>query len=284
MLGNKVDFISLLVPNAGGQLATDQLMAAAIEQSHKTRRQHYVPVFLIKKWRDHTGRVRILDKRENKYHFASPEDVFVERKIYDLRDPSGKTVQYLEAALQLVESAAAPIIEKINSSEAVTEVDHTRLLLFLAYLRFRNPASLQTIAEGMSNWAYAKASAKMGMAIEEVKKSVIIRPPAEYVVKALFEHVLPIYLSELRSLPWKVMSFENNCLSFCDAPLLPTIGVIPNVGRNMQYQIALSPRKMLLMGQITKHLASQDSFSQEDAILFNQMTETIAHRFVMVAQ
>jgi hypothetical protein len=136
---------------------------AHAEAGNETKRCHYTPRFLLAKWAEPDGKIRVREIATGIETLRSPSQVAVRSDLYSLMLPSGELERrFLEKFFQIVEDAAARVLAKPllairnGTPEAVFEFtpDARQVLaLFTALQLVRLPTVLdQLIAEWKVEW------------------------------------------------------------------------------------------------------------------------------------
>lgn len=117
------------------------------------RMHHYVPQFHLKRWgAGKKNRLHVFDKASRRSWPAKPKDAARERDFY-MFDVDRERVDF-EASLERVESASAPVIQKLISASSVgmlSEADRATLCVFLALQFVRTPAARQMTREAIAS-------------------------------------------------------------------------------------------------------------------------------------
>lgn len=122
-------------------------------QAAQPRQHHYVPNFHVKRWGlGKKNTVHVFEKSSRRSWPARAKDVARERDYYTFR-VGQETITY-EDRLSRVESAAAPIIEKLISRASISALDETdraTLCLFLSLQFVRTPAARNMRREAIAS-------------------------------------------------------------------------------------------------------------------------------------
>jgi hypothetical protein len=115
--------------------------------SKTTRRQHYLPKFLIDRFSDH-GMVWRIDKEESRTFRAKSNDVCFARYYYEIPE---LTANQIEKGLSRVEGKAAAILREFDSGvrpEGLSKEERMDFSIFLTSLMFRTPFFEKALIEG----------------------------------------------------------------------------------------------------------------------------------------
>lgn len=102
------------------------------------KKHHYVPEFYLKGFcRD--GRLWMHDRERSTYEHLFPETVGIKTNFYAYEDENGQRDTSAEAELSRVESAAAPIIRKLEAEKQISLKEKCDLALFVSLMKYRVP-------------------------------------------------------------------------------------------------------------------------------------------------
>jgi hypothetical protein len=122
----------------------------------RVKSQHFVPKFYLKNFCDDEGYIWTHDSRRGDARRSFPEDTGLEKNIYSPEIADGKRFDHIEAYLSDVESAAAPIVQKLLRLEELSDNEKGDMALFLASMFVRSPAQIRQFARAfgeVANWA-----------------------------------------------------------------------------------------------------------------------------------
>lgn len=153
--------------------------------SNLTKKQHYVPQFLLKNWsHGKTNRVYVFDKKHNKSFSSSTKNIAHENNFYE----NGELGQENKTEIKLsnLECGVAPIISEIISDGSIKKLsdsEHKLLCLFSAVQMLRTNNSREfieglndIISEKIQDWGFdpdTDVENFTTMSKEEVKNSSI---------------------------------------------------------------------------------------------------------------
>ena len=149
--------------------------------SEHTRRQHYIPKFLIKGFAKETTLFR-LDKTDPKSAPVpvSPENLFVEKDYYTLDINDTERRYSIESQLASLEGKAAPIIQRMISEVrgrrdelSVRPEEKVTLCEFLTTLYSRNPRTGEKAAAAIRNRGLVEAESDMA-AVRDLQRCSIL--------------------------------------------------------------------------------------------------------------
>jgi hypothetical protein len=102
------------------------------------KRHHYLPQFYLNGFaRDQ--HFFVYDRVNHEYRKQTPKNTAVEKDFYTLTDDSGQKHTSIETKIAEIESRAKPVIDKLDSSKAVTFEDRVALSHFIALFIGRTP-------------------------------------------------------------------------------------------------------------------------------------------------
>ena len=120
--------------------------------SNRPLKQHYIPKMLLKNFCDDSGQLSVFNKVEKKLYRRKPEDVFVKRHLYTLKNAKDRSENYeVEEEFSRLESLADPVIQSIIKCARKRKLPDLSLenwnivkRFYLALVR-RNPEFMETI-------------------------------------------------------------------------------------------------------------------------------------------
>ena len=115
--------------------------------------------------------VWLFSSREQRWRKRSPANVAAMKDFYSVTDVEGEKHDLLERALSLIESAAAPVIQKkIPRCGPLTESDRLNFAGFMASMMARTPAALHMIARIGAGIVAARLKANVKTWVEDPPK------------------------------------------------------------------------------------------------------------------
>ena len=122
--------------------------------SNRPLKQHFIPKMLLKNFCDDSGQLSVFNKVEKKLYRRKPEDVFVKRHLYTLKNAEEISENYeVEEEFSRLESRADPVIQSIikcarkcELPNLSTEDGDIAKRFYLAMVR-RNPEFMESIWE-----------------------------------------------------------------------------------------------------------------------------------------
>ena len=108
----------------------------------RTKRQHYVPQFVLRRFADSEGKVSVFDKRESRTFRGNVRKMLAENRMYDL-DLGSSWFFSLEGSLSAVESAAAEVVNCIVTEGQIgflSEEQKEKIAVFAAVQLVRVPS------------------------------------------------------------------------------------------------------------------------------------------------
>jgi len=102
------------------------------------KRHHYLPAFYLDGFcRD--GVLCVFDRERHEYRVQQPRDTAVRRYYYAIVDAEGNRNLEIEGILSELESAAKPVIEKLDNGGTLTAEERNALAHFIGFLFVRVP-------------------------------------------------------------------------------------------------------------------------------------------------
>ena len=92
--------------------------------SQRTKNQHYVPQFLLRRFADENERVHVYDKHARKSFVSATRNVASENCFYDLKE--GNTEIALEPVMTEIENAALAALNSIADSGSIAKLTGSR--------------------------------------------------------------------------------------------------------------------------------------------------------------
>lgn len=128
-----------------------------MSEKPKTKRQHYIPIFIIKNFCNESGKVMVYDKKGRKNFFATPKEIFAENYLYEerLTDDYFSRPNRIENDFASKESRWAALISQIirncdnknNQNSFIATSSEKRELAEFAYNLFsRNPYNMEMMS------------------------------------------------------------------------------------------------------------------------------------------
>ncbi len=82
-----------------------------------SKRHHYVPRFVLREFRNARGHLHLLDRTREQLYHGTPNNVFFEKHLYRTFNPATDAhSDDVEKRLSVIESNAAPVVQKIIRS------------------------------------------------------------------------------------------------------------------------------------------------------------------------
>ena len=115
-------------------------------KQQRTKNQHYVPQFLLRRFGDENGRINVFDKHTQKAFVSSTRNVASENGFYDLK--VGDIQISLESLMCEVENSALGLLNGIVEAETISHLspdDRFKIAFFMAFQMLRTRASLEAL-------------------------------------------------------------------------------------------------------------------------------------------
>ena len=115
-------------------------------KQQRTKNQHYVPQFLLRRFGDKKGRINVFDKHTQKTFVSSTRNVASENGFYDLK--VGEIQISLEPLMCEVENSALGLLNGIVEARTTSHLsldDRSRIAFFMAFQMLRTRASLEAL-------------------------------------------------------------------------------------------------------------------------------------------
>lgn len=151
--------------------------------TNRVKKQHFVPRFYLANFCDADGYLWTHDSRLEKPRRTLPENTGFETNIYSPEAEEGKRIDYIEETLSVVESAAAPLIQKLLRCESIDGKEKADMALFIACMFARSPAQLRQNANFFGSIAGRAAMIQLDRIAEEQKDN----EESEYIFEILKE-------------------------------------------------------------------------------------------------
>jgi hypothetical protein len=119
----------------------------ATMRDQQPRKHHYVPKFYLQGFSD-TGKLQVFDRYHRRYQSKSPGGVAFERDYYTIDTLAEQDTAIIEEGYGKVETAAAPLISRLQQPCTLNAVERENLALFVAMQQARVPDTEKRIIEG----------------------------------------------------------------------------------------------------------------------------------------
>jgi len=116
-----------------------------------TKRQHYVPQWLINRFSDDKGMVWCIDKNDMHQFHTTSDNILLAKDYYEIDELPPNQI---ENGLAKIEGAAASIFTKFDTGVTPDQLTHEEKLdlsIFLASLMLRTPVTETAFSMGLSN-------------------------------------------------------------------------------------------------------------------------------------
>ena len=100
---------------------------------NRSKRHHYVPVFLTKHFCKENGNIIVYDKLEDKVFETNPINIFVKSERNTFLNDDEKQDDVIEKIYSHFDSLFAPVVNDVKENNNFT-TENIRMLIFLAYL------------------------------------------------------------------------------------------------------------------------------------------------------
>lgn len=196
-------------------------------------RHHYVPEFLLKRFRGPGHKLFQLDKRDGTCEPIVPKEAAWDRNLYTVESTTGEHDGIIEGFFSLAENFAAKSLGTLlNAPKRFTDDDRANLAFLLAIQEQRVPGYLEewdeNLAQAGTVWAAVQLANVEGSkgrkrrARESAKAitegQVKIRPTKEnlltLVLAGLGKTIIPAYM-----LPWTLLRASEGSFVCSDRPL-----------------------------------------------------------------
>ena len=296
-----------------GHRFTGQTMT---KRGQTKKRHHQVPQFVLEKFASPTiGKVWTYDKQADQAWPTSVEDTACERHLYSVTTEDGQHCTAIEDAIEKIETAAAPIYERILYGEMPMGEDRHSFSSFVAIMHVRTNAFRRLYAEiqgnlklardymiasddALFNSTMARFEADCGARTDAEKQrlravmldssDVILAYQREYTLKALGFHddLTPL----IASMEWMLMEAPTAGPEFItsDNPVVPWVApqfLHPHRGsggwkhRHVQVTFPLSP-KLCWLGHWIKGMPTRWQASAEEVKQANRVRAAESERFL----
>jgi hypothetical protein len=282
----------------------------------RTKRHHYVPNFYLKHFHDQEERIWLYDKRAKDIAGSirpdKTENVAVQGNIYSVLQDDGTYDDRIDEWLQTVESAAAPVHNKLAAGVMVAGQEKADYAVFLSSLATRTPAILNTIAELHGAFMQSRTlriledESRFQAELQDFKRSPFCKNPEKVDAKFLASflrdknmYTLRIHqkagLSAFRftdkltdkffDMDWSLYESRNRPLITSDNPLVQTyIGETTTRAQCANpielVTLPLSPSMMLELRWKRRRPSPVRQVSKDVAALYNSMRASNAEQFV----
>jgi hypothetical protein len=190
-------------------------------------KHHFVPQFLLRRWTDASGKVRVFEVKAGKLvsDARAPEYTGYEEDLYavDGRGLGIETHHFEETLFGPIDNNAANALKKIENKEELSEGEHQAWTTFLASLRVRSPDTIDYLRNEAVERLRAKLAERDQATLPADWPSTEIWADKHF--PGLIENVGLTFLQRMIDHPQIMQTFETLnswCYKFSDSdpPLL----------------------------------------------------------------
>lgn len=181
-------------------------------------RHHTVPRFLLERWANDRGQVRVFRRIENRFDICNIRDLAV-KDFYTVIDTNGRKNSTMESLLGVVETSAKPIIDSLLSrwpTPPVTGNDIAYIAQFASFQATRTTRRRREI-ELHAEWYYKTMA--QGVVPDEELRGLTVAPHQNELIELTSqsaENLLPFFSCR----PLALVRLDAPKLLICDEPVV----------------------------------------------------------------
>ncbi|MFZ5752388.1 MAG: DUF4238 domain-containing protein [Pseudomonadota bacterium] len=212
----------------------------------RTKLQHYVPRFHLKRFANSEGQIWVFDIITGEARLANPNYVGAEKNYYSPIQMDGSRFDELEELLSKIESTAAPLIEPLVRGRRLIGSDRKAVADFLSMQYLRSPMMIEAMADMLGQLIHKhqegilRSRPQSDEVFDEIDRKTGVKtspPQREEIREKLLRHGsvqvnvmreigLPVVLGYeriakiLQDLTWVVFDTSRNHMVTSDSPVV----------------------------------------------------------------